>query len=206
MPVPARHAQRPVLAHCIGQQDPKQNAWLGFTLVSQSVSCCQAGKCSLVFSKDLLIIYIVFCARNLSGYLTHVVELTGAIWPSSSFRSALIDPRISQAEKLDSCRMNHGEYLLTYIDALPSTVNFRLFLERSAWNLTIKCELTTVYWTGHFEQRLTVSWNCNRLPWEIWPKPITRLLATALIEFLPMFGLRLFEQFLCICRQPADQI
>ena len=93
----------------------KQNVWLGFTLVSQSVSCCHAGKCILVFSKDLLTkyMYIVFCSSNLSGYLTHVVEWTGAIWPSSSFRSAIVVPRIFQAEKLDSCRMNHSEYLLT---------------------------------------------------------------------------------------------
>ena len=80
---------------------------------SQSVSCCHAVKCILVFSKDLLTKYIVFCGSNLSGYLTHVVEWTGAIRPSSSFRSAVIVPRILQAEKLDSCRMNHGEYLLT---------------------------------------------------------------------------------------------
>ena len=91
----------------------KQNVWSGFTLVSQSVSCCHAGKCILVFSKDLLTKYIVFCGSNLWGYLTHVVELTGAIWPSSSFRSAVVVPIILQAEKLNSCRMNHSEYLLT---------------------------------------------------------------------------------------------
>ena len=142
-----------------------QNVCSGFTLVSQSVSCCHAGKCSLVFSKDLLTKYIaglsldilkmeswthmgrtaniiikdvihvfasfskimlillmgrrnrerciVFCASNLSGYLTHVVEWTGAIWPSCSFRSAVVVPMILLAEKLDSCRMNRGEYLLT---------------------------------------------------------------------------------------------
>ena len=61
------------LAHGIGQQDPKkQNVWSGFTLVSQSVSCCHAGKCSLVFSKDTLTKYFVFCDSNVSGYLTHV--------------------------------------------------------------------------------------------------------------------------------------
>ena len=91
----------------------KQNFWSGFTLVSQSVSCCHAGKCILVFSKDLLTKYIVFWGSNLWGYLTHVAEWTGAIWPSSSFRSAVAVPRILQAEKLDSCRMNHSEYLLT---------------------------------------------------------------------------------------------
>ena len=91
----------------------KQNVWSGFTLVSQSVSCCHAGKCILVFSKDLLTKYSVFCGSNLSGYLTHVVEWTGAIWPSSCFRSAVVVPRILQAEKFDSCRMNHSEYLLT---------------------------------------------------------------------------------------------
>ena len=111
---PARHAQRPVRGKRMASasRTQKQNVWSGFTLVSQSVSCCHAGKCSLVFSKDLLTKYIVFCASNLSGYLTHVVEWTGAILPSSSFRSAVV-PRILQAEKLDSCRMNHGEYLLT---------------------------------------------------------------------------------------------
>ena len=92
---------------------PKQNVWLGFTLVSQSVSCCHAGKCSLVFSKDLLTKYIVLCASNMSGYLTHMVEWTGAIWPSSSLQSAVVVPRILQAEKLDNCQMNHGEYLPT---------------------------------------------------------------------------------------------
>ena len=94
-------------------RDPKQNVWSGFTLVSQSVSCCHAGKCSLVFSKDLLTKYIVFCASNLSGYLTHVIEWTGAIWPSSSLPVAVVVPRILQAEKLDSCQMNHSEYLPT---------------------------------------------------------------------------------------------
>ena len=143
----------------------KQNVWSGFTLVLQSVSCCHAGKCILVFSKDLLTKCIVFCGSNLWGYLTQVVEWTGAIWPSSSFRSAVIVPRILQAEKLDSCRMNHSEYLLTL--ALSLHRKLRLFLERSAWHWTIKCVLTTVYWTGPLEQRLTVSWNCNRLPWEI---------------------------------------
>ena len=88
-----------------------QNVCSGFTLVSQSVNCCHAGKCSLVFSKDLLTKYIVFCASNLSGYLTHVVEWTGAIWPSSSFRSAVVVLIILLAEKLDSCWMNRGEYL-----------------------------------------------------------------------------------------------
>ena len=107
---------------------PKQNVWSGFTLVSQSVSCCHTGKCSLVLTKDLLTKYIVFCASNLSGYLTHVVEWPGAIWPSSSFRSAVVVPRILQAEKLDSCRMNHSE-LSANIDDLPGTVNCRLFLE-----------------------------------------------------------------------------
>ena len=82
-------------------------------LVSQSVSCCHAGKCILVFSKDLLTKYIVFCGSNLWGYLTHVVEWTGAIWPNCSFRSAVVVPKILQAKKLDSCRMNHSEYLLT---------------------------------------------------------------------------------------------
>ena len=67
----------------------------------------------LVLSKDLLTKYIVFCSSNLSGYLTHVVEWTRAIWPSSSFWLAIVVPRILQAEKLDSCRMNHSEYLLT---------------------------------------------------------------------------------------------
>ena len=123
------------------------------------------GKCILVFSKDLLTKYIVFCSSNLSGYLKHVVEWTGAIWPSSSFPSANVVPRILQAEKLDSCRMNHSEYLLTLMLTLITLM--RLFLERSAWNWTIKCVLTTVYWTGPLEQRLTVSKNCNRLPWEI---------------------------------------
>ena len=83
---PARHAQRPVRSFCAWHRPagtPKQNVWSGFMLVSQSVSCCHAGKCSLVFSKDLLTNYIVFCANNLSGYLKHVVELTGAIWSSS---------------------------------------------------------------------------------------------------------------------------
>ena len=92
---------------------PKQNVWSGFTLVSQPVSCCHAGKCSLVFSKDLLTKYIVLYASNLSGYLTHVVEWTGAIWPCSSLRAAVVVPRILQAEKLDSCQINHGEYLPT---------------------------------------------------------------------------------------------
>ena len=114
-PDPARHAQRPLRSKRMtsASRTQKQNAWSGYTLVSQSVSCCHAGKCILVFSKDLLTKYIVFCGSNLWGYLTHVVEWTGAIWPSSSFRSAVVVPRISQAEKLDSCRMNHSEYLLT---------------------------------------------------------------------------------------------
>ena len=90
-----------------------QNVCSGFTLVSQSVSCCHAVKCSLVFSKDLLTKCIVFCANNLSGYLTHVVEWTGVIWPSSSFWSAVVVPIILLAEKLDSCGMNRGVYLLT---------------------------------------------------------------------------------------------
>ena len=94
---------------------PKQNVWSGFMQVSQSVSFnfSHAGKCSSVFSKDLLTKYIVFCASNLSGYLTHVVEWTGTIWPSSSMQAAVVVPRILQAEKLDSCQMNHGEYLPT---------------------------------------------------------------------------------------------
>ena len=165
---PVRHAQQPLRSKPMtsASRTQKQNVWLGFTLVSQPVSCCHAGKCILVFSKDLLTKYIVFCGSNLSGYLTHVVEWTGAIWPSSSFRLAVVVPRILQAEKLDSCRMNHSEYHAN-IDALPSTQNCRLFLERSAWNWTIKCVLTTVYWTGPLEQRLTVSRICNRLPWEI---------------------------------------
>ena len=91
----------------------KMLIWSGFTLVSQPISCCHAGKCILVFSKDLLTKYIVFCGSNLWGYLMHVVEWTGATWPSSSFQSAVVVPRILQAEKLDSCRMNHNEYLLT---------------------------------------------------------------------------------------------
>ena len=91
----------------------KQNLWSWFLLVSQTVSCCHVGKCSLIFSKDLSTKYIVFCASNLSTYLKHVVEWTGAIWPSSSFRSAVVVRRILQAENLDSCRMNHSEYLLT---------------------------------------------------------------------------------------------
>ena len=90
-----------------------KNVWSGFMLVSQSVSCCHAGKSILVFSNNLLTKYIVFCGSNLWGYLTHVVEWTGAIWPSSSFRSAVVVSGILQAEKLDSCRMNHIEYLLT---------------------------------------------------------------------------------------------
>ena len=112
---PARHAQWPLRSKRMtsASRTQKQNVWSGFTLVSQSVSCCHAGKCILVFSKDLLTKYIVFCSSNLSGYLTHVVEWTGAIWPSSSFRSAIVVPRIFQAKKLDSCRINHSEYLLT---------------------------------------------------------------------------------------------
>ena len=59
---PARHAQRPVRGKRMASasRTQKQNVWSGFTLVSQSVSCCHAGKCSLVFSKDLLIKYILF--------------------------------------------------------------------------------------------------------------------------------------------------
>ena len=111
---PARHAQRPLRSKRMTSASRTQkNFWSGFTLVSQSVSCCHAGKCILVFSKDLLTKYIVFCGSNLSGYLTHVVEWTGAIWPSSSFRFAVVVPRILQAEKVDSCQMNHSEYLLT---------------------------------------------------------------------------------------------
>ena len=97
----------------VSAQHPKTNLWSGFTLVSQTVSCCHVGKCSLIFSKDLSTKYIVFCASNLSTYLKHLVEWTGAIWPSSSFWSAVVVRRILQAENLDSCRMNHGEYLLT---------------------------------------------------------------------------------------------
>ena len=112
---PARHAQRPLRSKPMtsASRTQKQNVWSGFMLVSQSVSCCHAGKCILVFSKDLLTKYIVFCGSNLWGYLTQVVEWTRAIWPSSSFRSAVVVPRILQAEKLDSCRMDHSEYLLT---------------------------------------------------------------------------------------------
>ena len=107
---------------------PKQNVWSGFTLVSQSVSCCHAGKCSLVFSKDLLIKYIVFCASNLSGYLTHVVEWTGAIWPSSSLRAAVVVPRILQAEKLDSCQMN-----LKTVSSYHDKSNLNRLLGYSSW-------------------------------------------------------------------------
>ena len=109
------YAQRPLRSKPMtsASRTQKQNVWSGFTLVSQSVSCCHAGKCILVFSKDLLTKYIVFCGSNLWGYLTHVVEWTGAIWPSSSFRSAVVVLRSLQVEKLDSCRMNHSEYLLT---------------------------------------------------------------------------------------------
>ena len=64
---PARHAQRP-LRMISASRPKKQNVWLGFTLVSQSISCCHAGKCILVFSKDLLTKYIVFCSSNLSRY------------------------------------------------------------------------------------------------------------------------------------------
>ena len=75
---PARHAQWPLRSERMTSvsRTQKQNVWSGFTLVSQSVSCCHAGKCILVFSKDLLTKYIVFCGSNLSGYLTHVVEWT----------------------------------------------------------------------------------------------------------------------------------
>ena len=112
---PARHAQWPLRSKRMtsASKTPEQNVWSGFTLVSESVSCCHAGKCILVLSKDLLTKYIVFCSSILSGYLTHVVEWTGAIWPSSGFRSAVVVPRIFQAEKLDSCGMNHSEYLQT---------------------------------------------------------------------------------------------
>ena len=129
---------------------------------SQSVVVMQVN----VFWYSARICWLNIFSSNLSGYLTHVVEWTGAIWPSSSFRSAVVVPRILQAEKLDSCRQP-AQWISANIDALPCTVNCRLFLERSAWNWTIKCVLTTVYWTGPLEQRLTVLRNCNRLPWEI---------------------------------------
>ena len=107
---------------------PKQNAWSGFMLVSQSVSCCKAGKCSLVFSKDLLTKYIVLGASNLSGYLTHIVEWTEAIWPSSSLRTAVIVPTILQA--VETWRLwNESWWISANIDALLFTVNCRLFLE-----------------------------------------------------------------------------
>ena len=100
-------------AHDISQQDPKNKMFGRDLRQSHSQSVVVMQVCILVFSKDLLAKYIVFCGSNLSGYLTHVVEWTGAIWPSSSFRSAAVIPRILQAEKVDSCRMNHSEYLLT---------------------------------------------------------------------------------------------
>ena len=108
-----------------------QNVWSGFTLVSQSVSCCHAGKCILVFSKDLLSKYIVFCSSNLSGYLTHMVEWTGAIWPSSSFRSAIVVPRILQQRNLHS--------KLPIIPwkkcmKLNNKMRWPLFIERVLWN------------------------------------------------------------------------
>ena len=161
---PARHAQWPLRSKRMtsASRTQKQNVWSGFTLVSQSVSCCHAGKCILVFSKDLLTKYIVFCSSNLSGYLTHLVEWTGAIWPSSSYRSP---ENFTSRETWHL--LNESQWISANIDALPCTVNCRSFLQRSAWNWTIKCVLTTIHWTGPLEQRLTVSKNCNRLPWEI---------------------------------------
>ena len=96
------------------------------------------GKCSLVFSKDLWTKYIVFYASNLSGYLTHVVQWTGAIWPSSSLRAAVVVPRILQAEKLDSCQMNicqHWRFALH--SKLP------IIPWKKCMKLNNKCVLTT---------------------------------------------------------------
>ena len=60
---PARHAQWPLRSKRMtsASRTQKQNVWSGFTLVSQSVSCCHAGKC--IFSCDQAALWMVFSVR-----------------------------------------------------------------------------------------------------------------------------------------------
>ena len=141
MSVPARYAQGPVPGKqtASASRTPKQNVWSGLELVSQSVSCCHTGECSLVFSKDLLTKYIVW--------------LNGLEW----YDLVLAFDRLSWSQEFYKQRnLTAVEWIMVSICWHWSfALHSKLFLERSAWNnWTIKCVLTYLsiffFWNGSF--------------------------------------------------------